>query len=307
VTWEGRVWATPYGLDTHFLFYRRDVFERAGMARDWEPANVAAILDAARTIKENVPGVIPYALYGGEVGGNATAVVGFVPLLFAYGGTFFDQNGKWIIDSPAIRKTFAFYARAFRDEQVVPPQILTTPNPGRLLRERLAAGELAIMFENAAAYGPWREADPGGAEENIGYLLHPTEDGGPSFTVGGTGSVWFISARSEHPDLAWELVKALNAKEAVAAIDLADPHPVARSDAAELPAYQADRYLVEATASLQQARFNPPSPHYLDLIPIIQKATGLVATGEAAPEEAAARYAEDLERVLGADNVVTQG
>ena len=39
---------------------------------------------------------------------------------------------------------------------------------------------------------------------------------------------------------------------------------------------------------------------------LLKNATGLIATGEATPDEAATRYAEELTRVLGADNVVAQ-
>jgi multiple sugar transport system substrate-binding protein len=231
---------------------------------------------------------------------------GFLPLLYAYGGSLQDEAGKWIIDSPAVRKTFNYYAHAYLGSEVVPQQLLTTPDPSRPMRERLGNGELAILYEGAWAYGPWREADPERTAEEIGYLLFPTETAGPSFAVGGVGNVWYISAGCEHPELAWEFLKTLSAKETAAAISLADPHPVARTDAAELPAYQADRFLLDATATLASARIAPPSPYYLQLIPIVQRATGLVATGEAKPEEAAARYRADLERVLGADNVVSQ-
>jgi hypothetical protein len=49
-----------------------------------------------------------------------------------------------------------------------------------------------------------------------------------------------------------------------------------------------------------------PDRSFLQLVGIIQNATGLIATGEATPDEAATRYAEELTRVLGADNVVAQ-
>jgi multiple sugar transport system substrate-binding protein len=305
-TYEGKVWALPYSLDTHFLYFNRSIFEQAGLPRDWQPANVGAILDAAVTVKQLGSEVIPYAIYAGEVGGNATAVRGFLPLLYAYGGTLQDEQGKWIIDSPAIRQTFAYYARAFREEELVPQALLATPDLSAALAGLFGSGKLAMVFDGAWVYGPWSAADPAATSENVGYLLHPTTDAGPSFTVGGTGNVWFVSATCQYPDLAFEFLKVLSAKETVAAINIADPHPPARSDAAELSEYQSNPFLVDATASLEVARFAPPSPAYIDVIPVIQRATGLVATGAAAPDEAAARYSEDLEEAFGADNVVTQ-
>ena len=305
VTYGGQVWAIPYGLDTHFLYYRKDLYEQAGLPRDWAPENVDAILDAAAIIKERLPEVMPYALYGGEAGGTGTAVRGFLPLVWGYGGELRAPDGKWIIDSPSIRKTFAYYARAFQDDELVPQQVLTTPNPSRPLLERFGNGELAMLFEGSWAYGSWRRAAAETAERDIGYVLHPTENDGPSFTVGGAGNVWFMRADPADPKLAWAALRAINGRDIVAGIDIADPHPIARSDAAALPEVQADAFLADATAALAVARFAPPSPAYLDLIPIIQKATGLVASGQASAEDAAARYREDLERVLGADQVTT--
>ncbi|MDQ3044398.1 MAG: extracellular solute-binding protein, partial [Chloroflexota bacterium] len=274
VTYNDQIWALPYGLDTCFLYYRKDSFEQAGLPREWAPANVGGILDAAASLKERVPEVIPYGLYGGEVGGTATAVRGFLPLLWAYGGELLTSDGKWIIDSPAIRKAFAYYSRAFQEDEVVPQQVLTTPNPSRTLIERFGKGELAMLFEGSWAHGTWRRENAETTEQEIGYVLFPTEHDGPSFTVGGAGNVWYMSAKLDDDELAWATMRAINGRDVVAGIDLADPHPLARSDAADLPAVQADTFLADATAALAVARFAPPSPAYLNLIPIIQKATG---------------------------------
>src|SRR5215208_4692378 len=37
VSYRSQVWGVPYGLDTRFLYYRRDVFEQAGLGADWQP------------------------------------------------------------------------------------------------------------------------------------------------------------------------------------------------------------------------------------------------------------------------------
>jgi multiple sugar transport system substrate-binding protein len=306
VTFAGQTWSIPYALDTHYLYYRKDIFQQAGLPADWEPANVADILDTALAIKQAVPGIVPYALYTGQTGGTATVTRAFLPLVLAFGGSMTDEQGRWIIDSPAIRKTFAYYHRAYQGEGIIPQQVLTAPNQAGVFRTMLGSGQLATLFDGAWIYGPLHAAGPAATEQNLGYLLHPTESGGPSFTVVGAGNVWFVSAACQYPDLAWEFVTAMNGAETVSQICLADPHPPARTDAAERPDFQANPFLTEATATLAVAQFIPPSPFYLELIPIIQRATDLVATGQEAPDGAAARYADELTRLLGEDNVVTQ-
>jgi len=115
VQYKGKTWCVPYGLDTRFLYYRKDVFTKAGLAADWQPANVNAILDAAVQIKKNDPNVLPYALYGGQAGSSGTSDHAFVPLVWAFGGEML-KDGKWIGDSPAIRKALDYYVKAFQTD-----------------------------------------------------------------------------------------------------------------------------------------------------------------------------------------------
>jgi multiple sugar transport system substrate-binding protein len=304
VTYRGKVWALPYGLDTRFLYYRRDIFRQAGLSADWQPQNVGDILTAAATIKEKVSGVMPYALYAGQAGDSGTATHAFVPLLYAYGGALQDRAGYWIGNSAAIRKALAYYAKAY-GSGLVPQELLTMQRPWPVMRERLGEGKLALLFEGGWVYGGWQSKDRAGTEKNIGYLLHPTEEGGPGFTIGGPGTCWYISAASAHKDLAWEFIATFNSQETVGLLNYEDPHPVARVDSVRVPEYRAEKFLVDSTESLRRAHFMAPDAAYPKVVSAIHKATARVATGEAGPEEAASRYAEDLRQSVGPDRVIT--
>ena len=113
----------------------------------------------------------------------------------------------------------------------MPGEILTTTQPWKAMREAMGTGELGLLFEGGWVYGSWYTADQAATEANVGYLLHPTETGGPSFTIGGPGTCWYLSSSSENKDLAWEFIKAFNQPDIVAGLNLEDPHPVARLDA----------------------------------------------------------------------------
>lgn len=306
VTYQGKVWAVPYGLDTRFLFARRDLLARAGLGRDWQPKNVAGILSAASALRAAVPDASPYALYAGPLGSTGTATHGFVPLVWAYGGDVQDQRGRWVGDSPAIRKTLAYYAEAFSTDGLIPPEILTMPRPWVTMRERLGKGSLGLLFEGGWVYGGWTASDPAGTEKNVAYLLHPSEHEGPSFTVGGAGTCWFITSSSQNPDLAWDYIAAWNTKDTVARLNAEDPHPVARIDAVQSPEYREEEFLVYSTNSLEKARFIPPDASYGKVVTAIQSATARVATGAMSPESAAAAYADDLARMVGPDRVTVQ-
>lgn len=309
VAYNGSTWAIPYGLDTRFLYYRKDLLTQAGLSADWQPANLDGILEAATAVKEaGIENVLPYALYAGTQSGGGAGSAGFAPVLFAYGGAMIDDAGKWIGQSPALLDTFAYYQRAWRELEVVPREILTTAEPWKPMREGMGTGRVALLFEGGWVYGGYVTRAATGEIDlsQIGYLLHPTVDAGPSFTIGGPGTVWYINAASENKDLAWEFIKAFNNAETVAALNIEDPHPVARLDSAQLPAFQENQFLVDSTDSLETARFLPNSPALNDVITAIQRATGAVADGQSSPEEAAERYMDDLVRAVGEENVVTR-
>lgn len=304
VTYQGQVWAIPYGLDTRFLYFRRDIFEQVGLGADWTPKNVADILSAAARVKSLRPEVMPYALYAGPNGGTGTANHGFVPLVYAYGGSLKDPRGNWIGDSQAIRKAFGFYATAFQSERVASSELLTMPRSWVAMRERLGDGRLAMLFEGGWVYGGWADKDRSGTAKNIGYLLFPTETEGPSFTVGGSGTCWYITSASRNKRLAWEFIAAWNNTETVGRLNAEDPHPVARVDAVRVPEYRSESFLVDSTESLRRAHFIPPDADYGRVIGAMHSVTAAVAGGEITPDDGARRYAGELRQVVGASNVV---
>lgn len=305
VTYDSKVWAIPYGLDMRWLYYRKDNLQKAGLPADWQPANVQGILDAAAAVKKAaLPNVLPYALYAGPAGSGGTADHAFVPLLWAYGGELQDKDGKWIGDSPATRKVMAYYGKAYGDG-LSPKEILTATKPWTAMREKLGNGGLALLFEGGWVYGGWAAKDKAATEQNVGYVLHPTESGGPSFTVGGPGTCWYITAKSTNKQAAWEFIKAVNTADIVGKLNAEDPHPVARADAAEVAEFKSSKYLVDSTEALKKARFTSPSAAYPKVQQAIQKATARIASGEVSADEAAQRYTDDLKQALGADMVTS--
>lgn len=305
VTYKGKVYGIPYGLDTRFLYYRKDVFQKAGLDASWQPKNVQDILDTAKQIHAKVPDVIPYVIYAGKAGDTGTANHGFVPILRAYGGELQDKAGKWIGDSEALRKTFAYYRQAYVESKLVPSEVLTTPKPWTAMREKEGNGGLAMLFEGGWVYGGWLGKDKEATQKNVGYVLFPTENGGPSFTIGGPGTVWMMTSQSKNKDLAWEFIKTWNNKDTVAKLNADDPHPVARMDSADVAEFKANQFLVDSTKSLEKAKFQPVDAAWGKVITAIQAATDRAATGDGTPEDITRRFSDDLKQAIGDDKVTS--
>ena len=206
--YKGKTWTIPFLMDTHFLYYRKDIFAAAGLPTEWQPADTAEILSFAQVIKSVVPDVIPYALYAGANGGNGTVSRGFVPLLYANGGTLQDENGLWIIDSCEIRAVLDHYSEAYQGLAVVPQDVMTSSSPSSAMRSAMGAGELGILYEGCWAYGPWLEDEPEQTTEQIGLAQFPVNADDSTFAVGGTGNSWFLNASSQQQDAGWAFIEA---------------------------------------------------------------------------------------------------
>lgn len=306
VTYNGSVWGMPGSMDTHFIYYRRDIFEQAGLSPEWQPERPASILEAASAIRESGQDVIPYALYAGANGGVGTVSRGFLPLVYAFGGQLKDEQGLWIIDSCAIRAALEYYHQAYQTDQSVPQDVMTGASPATAMREAMGDGGLGILYEGSWTYGPWYLDDPDGAMSNIGFSLFPTDTGASPFAIGGVGNCWYMNARCASPDLGWAFISAFNSKDNQVALNVTDPHIPARSDAAADPAFQANPFLQAMVATVDNVLLTDPDPALRQMITIIQNATGIVASGEVEPDEAVERYMEELTRVLGEEHVVRQ-
>ena len=302
---EGQTWGLPYSVDTHFLYYRKDLFQQAGLPDPWQPQALLDVAAAAQAVHQAAPDVIPIALFAGANPGNSTAIRGFLPLLYASGGTLKDADGKWIIDSCAVRAALGFYELAYQTQGIVPESVMTSVNASEAMRQEFASGKAALLYDGSWVWDDWQKSVPNAADL-IGYTLFPSATGGAPFSVGGFGNTWFINARAGSPDLAWAFIAAMMSKDVLININFDDPHNPPRQDAIDDPRFQDGGFLQDMVESLGVCVFNPPDPAYQELIGIIQNATGIIATGETTAADAVQRYAEELTRVLGEENVVSQ-
>lgn len=302
VTFKDHVWSIPWGLNVYFLFYRKDLFAAAGLDPDWQPQTREDILDAARAVKASNPDVIPYSLYAGANGETGTAA-DFVTLITSAGGTLTDKQGRWFIDSCAIRTTLAFYESAFQTEKVVPQSVLTDVNPLETSPEAMGLDELSILHETARHFGRWVADDPDNAR-SIGIAQFPG-DRGP-FCFGDAGDAWYVNRKSKNPDLGWAFIEAMNTAETQAAMAIEDPHLPARTDARTIGAWSELPMSRAMLAGADHLQPPPPEPQFRKLINVVQNATSLVAAGQASPADAIGRYANELTLTMGKMNVVSQ-
>ena len=334
VTYQVKVWGLNRHTDVRPLYYRKDIFEAAGLPVPWQPKSWNDLLEAARTInakraeiakKLGVADIIPIAIKAGTLGGEATTMQGFYMLLLGAGGHLYDfDTGKWVAKSSALLDTLKFYHTICIGEKLsVAPEFWLAGAPIEKIHLYLSNGGQRPQDPALAIFptwdGVWFDCDAGHKWElpdrdaRLGYCKMPAENPGAGIrgqdfvTISG-GWAMVINAKCKHPDIAFEFVKFVCSKGEILSHRIEYPTTVrlpARWDITSDPAF--DKLATDydkwcATELVPLTTFRPGLPAYPKISDIVQEATEKILLGET-PEKVLDWYASQVTRVVGADNV----
>jgi multiple sugar transport system substrate-binding protein len=305
---DGKTYGVPDGTDTRGLWFDRGIFAKAGLPADWQPRTWEEVLDAARTIKRKVPGVVPLNVYTGKPAGEAAAMQGFQMLLYGTNdGTsdpLYDRRAKkWIAGSRGFRDALAFVGTVYAEK--LGPDVADALDPNfatRVRGELLPQGKLGIALD-----GSWLPQDwlPGSGHEwpewseRLGLAAMPTQHGQAPGKVSMSGGwTWAIPAEAANPDLAFAFVKTMQTKENARKWYVANSGIAVRGDVAGDPAYaDAQPGTRFFTGLVAHTHYRPAYPAYPKVSVAIQEAMEGVTTGDLSVAEAARGYDETLEEV----------
>ncbi len=140
--YNGQIYGIPYGTDAREIWFRTDLFEQAGLPKDWQPTSWQEWLDAARTIKEKLPDVTPIQLNAGTAMGEATTMQGYYMALLGAGSHVYDfDTNKWPVSSPAILDALNLYKTIYIDEGSGQPALSTDTGWARSVVRGFLAGQ----------------------------------------------------------------------------------------------------------------------------------------------------------------------
>ena len=140
---DGHWWGSPIAEETRCLYYRKDLFTKAGL----DPATPPATWDDAQSYAQKlttsdvwgfgIPGGIKYA-----------TVQTFMSVYLSYGATFLNANGQCGFDTPEFRQALTYYTDLYTKYKVTPPDTPTYDNTQ--LEPLFLKGSLAMYID-----GPW--------------------------------------------------------------------------------------------------------------------------------------------------------
>lgn len=304
---DGSVYAIPTTTDSRGIWYNKEVFAAVGLPEDWQPASWEEIYEAAETIKEQAPDVIPFTMNVARVNGEATSMQTLEMLLYGTGETLY-EDGKWNVNGEGFVKSLQFIDEIMNQRQLGPSLsiALNSTYGSVIMQDQFPNGNVGMVLDGSWNIGNYTEgavAELEDPEAVLGFALFPTSDGQEPGTVTMAGGwSWAIAQNSENHEEAWRVIQAMSTEESQARRAVLEGTLTVRSDSGEDEAYTQKPFIDLATAALENSYFRPKNDLYPNVSIAIQEAVESVATGTATPEEAAENYKRAVIEIVGEEN-----
>ncbi|MCX7039488.1 MAG: sugar ABC transporter substrate-binding protein [Spirochaetes bacterium] len=202
LTFEGRLLGVPVNTEHQILYYRKDVFEKAGIA---VPKTLDEMMTAAAKIHDPANGF--YAMV--NRGKKNIAVTQFSSYLHSFGGEF-NEGDKALIDTPQAIAAYKFYTDLLRNYG--PPGItnFSWPEAAALM----AQGKAGMFTDADAIYLNVVAPDKSIVGDKIGYAVFPAGPAGSKPFNVCSGAVG-VGNFSKQKEAAVEFVKWVTSKDVV--------------------------------------------------------------------------------------------
>ena len=318
-SYDGKVYALPTDTDVRMLWYSKALFDKAGIATPWAPKSWADVISAAQTIKDKTGVENAFVLPAGTKQGEATTMQGFYMALLGADVPENDRNrlrnrqeGKWIGDSPALRRTLQLYRDVYVDKKLGTAAINYATDVGAATREAMLAGQVGIL-----ASGSWENAclwDCNGVnlptqeerDKVVGWTPWPGsgEPGTKATTNISGGWTIGINAKAANKDLSFKLLTSIFDAGNFGKWTVNNRRMAVRSDIAESPAYASDPYLAKATALAADTTGRDTYPGYQVVSGLVQQMTADILDGGSV-DDVIKEYHAALVDEFGEDKVIT--
>ncbi|HVY20670.1 MAG TPA: extracellular solute-binding protein [Bauldia sp.] len=318
VSYNGKVYALPTATDVRMLWYNKDAFAKAGLPLPWQPKTWADVIDAGKAL--NKAGVKDaFLLEAGTKWGEGTTMQGFYMTLLGADTPDGDRNrlrdrasGKWIGDSPAIRRTLQFYQDVYVNDKISSPAINYVADPFNDTNNAFLAGKIGIYasgsWANNCLWGCGNAKQPTQAEKDklVGWTQWPGsgQPGAKATTDISGGWTVALNAKAANNPEAVKLLKAIFNADNLGKWTVSSASLTVRTDIADSAAYKADPYMSSITPLVADTTGRDTVPGYDKVSALVQDMTTGILDGKSVDDVVKA-YNDALVDEFGADNVVT--
>jgi ABC-type glycerol-3-phosphate transport system substrate-binding protein len=225
VTWQDKLWAIPYRIETHAIIYNKGQFKAAGLDPENPPKTWPELIDAAKKLTHDSQ--YGFAITGGGEVGNT--IFRSLPFIWMNGGSIISDDGtKATVNEPAAVAAVKFYTDMYTTLKVSPAS--TLENDGTANR-RLFIAETVSMYQSGQFdVASIRKENP---KIDIGVMPIPHPEGKDTAAILGGWSL-VVPAQAKNAEDAKVLIKFLGESDNQGA--LTDTFP-ARTSAMSLPRF----------------------------------------------------------------------
>lgn len=303
-SWGGKLFGLPIYSEVTILYYRKDLFEKAGL----QPPKTLEELEADAKALNKPPATFGIALRG--LRGEGMNVYIWTEWLRSYGGDFLGPKMQPVFNSPQGVEGTQHYSNLIR--QYGPPGSGAWGWPQ--VESAFAAGRVAMIIESTAFYPSFNDPKQSNVVGKIGYAVVPA---GPKGAFPANYSIGLAIAASVDPNskqfqaasdfLQWATSQQMEFARTADGIGNEDRKSVHNSDLLKSKLDAGYIAAVGEGQTITKKDYRPMIPQWREMGDIIGAHIEGVFTGEtkaqpaldAAAKEVAARF--KAQGVLGSD------
>ena len=170
---DGKLYAVPFYAESSFTFYRKDLFEKAGLTMPDKPT-FAQITEFASKLTDKDNGVYGICLRGKPGWGENMAF--FTTLVNGMGGQWFGMDWKPMLESPEWKESLAWYLDIMT--KYGPPG--ASANGHNENRALFATGKCAMWIDATSAAGYIYNPKESQVADKTAFTASPVSDKNPN-------------------------------------------------------------------------------------------------------------------------------
>lgn len=277
VEYDGKRYGMPWILDTKYLFYNKEILEKAGIKTP--PKTWAELAEQAKTIKDKGLLATPIAWSWSQA---EAAICDYTTLVSAYGGSFL-KDGKPVFATGGGLDALNYMVDSYKSG-------LTNPNSKEFLEEDVRRvfqnGEAAFALNWTYMYNMANDPKDSKVAGKVGVVPAPGVEGKSTVSAVNGSMGLGITSTSKHPDEAWKYITFMTSQATqnqYAKLSL----PIWSSSYNDPAVTKGQEEMIAAAkVSLAAMYPRPTTPKYQELSTGLQQAIQEALLGQTAPEDA---------------------
>lgn len=196
VTVGKAVYGVPIVTEREMLYYRKDLFEKAGLK---PPATLDELKAVAAKLTDSASGVAGITMRGQR----APSVTQFSSFLYSFGGDWTTKDGKSAIDSPAAVTAYKFYGDLLKNYGPQGALNMSWPQALAVFQQ----GKAAMWIDADVFYPNLIDPSKSTVAANVGFAPFPA---GPAGAKNYNVTSWALGVADSSPEkagAAWEFVR----------------------------------------------------------------------------------------------------